>query len=61
MNGDAVSVLIVDDQPPFREAAKVVFELLFVNVRKCPARRRAAGQRVRLVGRNEHDDCACMR
>jgi len=28
MNGDAVSVLIVDDQPPFREAAKVVFELL---------------------------------
>ena len=28
MSDDAVHVLIVDDQPPFREAAKVVFDLL---------------------------------
>ena len=28
MSDDAVRVLIVDDQPPFRDAAKLVFELL---------------------------------
>jgi two-component system, NarL family, invasion response regulator UvrY len=28
MSDEAVRVLIVDDQPPFREAAKVVFDLL---------------------------------
>lgn len=28
MNESSVRVLIVDDQPPFRDAAKVVFELL---------------------------------
>ena len=28
MSDQAVRVLIVDDQPPFREAAKVVFDLL---------------------------------